>query len=266
MPYPITALTTTSLSVDAGGVLVGESRVQYQIFRPGTQRISSTAMNLNLASAGLYFFDVELVSEGAGDAWNITADLAMAVSGYESDGYFLTTEDSNLTFSPVERAHLHLSRTILEVGVSDDPSNATQLSGQNLQLNYDQSSLVGSVSNFVTADTERVVCASPLARHLIPHFVRFDLFYIGGPKESELVPALEDLINGVDPSEFLTVSAIEAVTTGKGATAITNPLELIAVVHNVDRTVTLDRSEDKINTGRLAAFLPDVLNVKRTVT
>lgn len=266
MPFPITAVTTSSLSVDAGGALVAETRVQYQIVRPGTQRLSSTAMNLNTTSAGLYFFDVELVSEGTGDQWNITADLLMTVEGYESDGYFLTTDDPNLTFSPVERARLHLSRTILEVGVSDDPSNATQLSGQNLQLNYDQSSLVGSVSNFVTADTERVVCASPLARHLIPHFVRFDLFYIGGPKESELVPALEDLINGVDPSEFLTVSAIEAETMGKGASAITNPLELVAVVHNVDRTVSLDRSKDKINTGRLAAFLPDLLNVKREVT
>jgi hypothetical protein len=53
---------------------------------------------------------------------------------------------------------------------------------------------------------------------------------------------------------------------GHGATYITNPVELIAVVHNVDRSVSVDRSQNRINTGRLAAFIPDALNIKRTLT
>ena len=35
------------------------------------QRISTTQMALNEAEAGLFFFDVELVSQGTGDFWNI---------------------------------------------------------------------------------------------------------------------------------------------------------------------------------------------------
>ena len=71
----------------------------------------------NEAEADLFYFDVELVSEGAGDAWNIDADEQMAVTGYRSDGYYLTTDDENLSFSSAELPKLVLSRTILEQGV-----------------------------------------------------------------------------------------------------------------------------------------------------
>lgn len=264
--YTVLSVTTTTLGILDTFPSPTEPGIQYQVTRPGVQRISSTEMNTNTSSAGLFYFDVELLSEGTGDAWNITADQLLTVTGYDSDGYYLTTDDSNFTFSPIEKPKLHLSRTILEIGVSDDPANATQVSGQNLQLNYDRSNLVESVNSFITADTERVICQSPLARHLIPHFVRFDLFYLGGDKEDSVVPDVEKYINGLNPDQFLEVSDLQKIVSGHGATYITNPVDLIAVVHNVDRTITLDRSQDRINTGRLAAFLPDKLNIKRTLT
>jgi hypothetical protein len=223
-------------------------------------------MSVNQASAGLYYADVVLVSEGTGDSWNIPADLLMTPSGFISDGYYLTTEDPNLTFSVEERPWLHVSKSILEVGVTDDPTNATQISGQNLQVNYDRSGLVASVSDFVTADTERVICESTLARHLIPHFVRFSMQYQGGDKESAITPDILTYINNLNPDDFLEVSVLEDIVNGHGATYITNPLEIIAVVHNFDRTVAADRSEDRLNTGRLAAFVPDQVSVKRTIT
>jgi hypothetical protein len=264
--YTVTGVTPTTLTASSVFASVGETRLQYQVFRPGLQRVSSTEMNLNQTSAGLFFMDVELLSEGTGDLWNIEANLQMFRTGGSFDGYFLTTDDPNLTFSSIEVPHIHISRTILEVGVADDPSNATQLSGQNLQVNYDRSTLVDSVNNFVTAETERVICESSLARHLIPHFVRFDLLYVGGSKEDVVTPDILALINGLAPDAFLEVAALEQIVMGRGASEITNPLELIAVVHNVDRSIMLDRSQDKINAGRLAAFIPDLLNIKRSIS
>lgn len=242
------------------------ARQQFKVLRPGTQRIGSTQMASNKADAGLYYFDLQLVSQGSGDLWNINAGLPMTLSGYESDGYYLTTDDPNKTFSPVEDVTLHISRSIREVGVSDDPDNATQLSGQNLQVNYVFSSLVTALQNFAMAETERVVNESPLGRHLVPHFVRFDLVYAGGSKEAEIEPLIEAYINELNPDEALEASDIQQLVSGKGANSIVNPLNLIAVVYGFDRSVLIDRSADKLTTGRLAAFIPDVINIKRKLT
>ncbi len=275
--YYISAVATNSVTIAAHDEYLplfpnnpaspaSETREQFKILRQGTQRFSSTEMAAQVTTAGLYYVDVELVSEGTGDLWNIGSSLAMGVEDYESDGYWLTTDDDNLTFSTTEPVHLHISRTILEVGVTDDPENATQVSGQNIQVNYERSSLTATVENFVTAETERVVCSSPLARHLIPHFVRFDVTYLGGSKESVVLPDMETHIKELFPDDFLEVSDIEKILSDAGATSITNPIDLVAVVHNVDRTVSLDRSQDRLNTGRLAAFIPDRLNLIRKVT
>jgi hypothetical protein len=229
------------------------------------QRICTTAMADNKAEAGLYYFDVELVSEGSGDAWNIDAAQQLKAAGYRSDGYYLTTEDENLSFSTAERPWLVVSRTVLEQGVEDDPQNATQLSGQSLQVNYDRAPMVTGLQDFMSSEVERVVCSSPLGRHLIPHFIRFDANYRGGSKESVVVPDLEKMIRNLYPMDPLESSDVQKIISGRGATSIDNPIDLIAIVHYPDRSVYVVRSQDKLTTGRLAAFVPDVLNVTRVL-
>jgi hypothetical protein len=161
---------------------------------------------------------------------------------------------------------LHISRAILEVGVSDSPVNATQISGQNLQVSYERSSLASSVQSFATSEEERVLCESPLVRHLIPYFVRFDASYVGGSKEDVVIPEVEKLINELAPQEFFEVSDLEKILQNRGATSVRNPIDLIAVVHPFDRQVLLERSQDRINTTKLAAFVPDVLNITRKLS
>lgn len=242
------------------------ARQQFKVFRGGLQRIVSTDMAKKVGAAGLYYFDVQLISEGTGDQYNIDADQQLGIEGYRSDGYYLTTADPNLAFSPIERPTLHISKSILEVGVSDDPSNATQISGQNILITYERSSLAANVNDFVLSETERVINQSPLARHLVPYFVRFDLSYVGGSKENEVTPDLQAYIRKLYPNDALTVSALERIVQNRGASSVQNPLDLVAVIHNNDRTVTVERSRDSLNTGRLAAFIPDVLNVSRRLT
>lgn len=264
--YLISAVSTTVLTLSTTTPLVtNESLEQFKVFRKGLQRIIATTMSSQVAETGLYYFDLELISEGTGDQYNIASGLQMLASGYRSDGYFVTTDDPNLTFSPVERPRLHVSSTILQVGVSDDPDNATSISGQNIQVNYDRSILVGSVQNFILSDTQRVINESPLARHLIPYFVRTDLSYVGGSQPSVVEPDIETLILGLFPSDFLEVSDLEGILKNRGATSVDNPVNLLAVIHNFDRSVTMERSQNKINAGRLAAFVPDVITLTRKV-
>jgi hypothetical protein len=262
--YVITSSTQTTLTVLPAFVgLASVARESYEIQRPGTQRASSTQMSANTGEAGLYFFDVELVSEGTGDQYNIDSAQQLFAEGYRSDGYYLTTDDTNLTFSPVERPRMRLSRSILEVGVSDDPRNATQLSGQNLEVTYERSTLVSDVQNFASSDTERVVCANPLVRHLVPHYVRFDLEYVGGSRDSIISDDIATYVKGLFPADYLESSDIVEIAYKRGASSVKSPIDLIAVVHQYDRQVQVQRSQNALNTGRLAAFAPDRITVNR---
>jgi len=262
--YVVSVVAQTTLAVlPAFPGSTALTRESYEIQRPGTQRINSTQMNENTGEAGLYFFDVELVSEGTGDQYNIDSAQQLFAEGYRSDGYYLTTDDENLTFSPVERPRMHLSRSILEVGVSDDPRNATQLSGQNLEITYERSTLVSDVQNFASSDTERVVCANPLVRHLVPHYVRFDLEYVGGSRDSLISDDISSYIKGLFPADYLESSDIVDIAYKRGASSVKSPIDLIAVVHQYDRQVQVQRSQNSLNTGRLAAFSPDRILVNR---
>ena len=81
-----------------------------------------------------------------------------------------------------------------------------------------------------------------------------------------MTPEIETYIKKVYPQDALESSDIQKIVSGKGASSITNPIDLIAIVHNSDRTVYATRSQNALSTGRLAAFIPDVLNITKNVT
>jgi hypothetical protein len=270
--YTIATVAQTSITIDstfgsaapyAGPQITDTS---FEVYRVGLQRISASEMSENEAEAGLYYLDVELISEGAGDLWNIDSQQQLTVTGYRSDGWYVITDDSNLTFSELERPKMVLSRSILEEGVDDDPINATQLTGENLQVTYERSQLIADIQSFLSAETERVICANPLSRHLIPHFVRFDLEYVGGSRESIVLEDIEEYIKDLAPVDTMDASDIQKLVTDRGATYVRNPLDLIAVVHEVDRSVWVQRSQDRLSTGRLSAFISEHINLTRNVT
>lgn len=260
--YDITAIAQHVLTLD---VTWGSTatRQHFQVVRPGTQRVGSTQMSTQVGDGGLYYVDLELVSVGCGNRFNLTSDVSMVLTGYKADGYHLTSDDDDLTFSGAEPLRLHLSRTFIEVGSSDDVQNARQISGQNVQVAYDMSTLCASLQSFVSAETERVVAADPLVRHLIPHFIRADIRYAGGSLENTVLGDIEDHISKLFPNDAFEVSAINNIAKRRGATSIDNPITLLGIVHGVDRTVRVERTQNRLTTGRLAAFLPDVLNVTR---
>lgn len=272
--YAISAVSQTALVVSTTGFgptapfISGTVLEQaFSVYRVGVQRISTTGMAENVDASGLHYFDVELISEGAGDLYNIGAQEQLTVSGYRSDGYYLSTDDENLTFSEAERPKLVLSRTILEEGVEDDPSNATQLSGENLEITYERSQLVSDVQGFMSSETERVICANPLSRQLIPYFVRFGASYIGGSKEATVLERLRRHITDLAPVATLDASDIQKIITDEGANYVQNPISMLAVVHRLDRSIWVERSQDRLAlNSRLSAFIPEYLNVVRKVT
>lgn len=241
-----------------------ETRMQFSVLRKGAQRVGATQMSTQKGEGGLYYMDVELVSEGTGDHFNLPTGSALVAEGYRADGYTLQTRNPELSFSPLEDVEIVFSRTINEVGTNDDPEEATQLSGRSFALSGERSALVASYQTYLQADAQRDICANPLARCLLPHFVRYSLQYTGGPKPATLLPVMESQVHALFPEDSLEVAAIVSKAKQEGATSVVSPLTLYAIVYRQDRGVTLERSQDRINVDALAAFYPDVLSLTQS--
>jgi hypothetical protein len=225
--------------------------------RLGCQRIGATAMSQNVDETGLFYFDVEAVSAGHGDEWNIGADEAGSVSGYTSEGWALRTESITTSYSMAERLWLDISPRFSPAGDPDDWTSSIELAGRALQVSYQRDDVVQQVHDFVRDRTTRVTCNNPLARSLLPVFVRTNIVYSGGSAASVVRGELEALIRAVTPDNYLEASDVESIVSRSGATYIQHPITLVGLAHQVDRSVQVERSLDRISFSRLYGLQPD---------
>lgn len=271
----ITAVSGTVLQLStATAPLTGGSvtNTSYRI-RRFVQRISSTEMNANLEASGLYFADVQMESVAPGDIYNIAAGVELAITGHRSDGYRLRTGNDVTSYSRAETIFAQISRSILLVGSSDDPAQATQLSQQNVQVSYDRSQLVDDVQSFCDSDFQRVVVEEILVRHLLPHYVSFTWSYAAGATEPDMLAAIDDMLNGVEPDTQLEVTDLTDVLRRRQATSVFTPDAasstgrsapfFIVVFHNIDRTIHAQIVKDFVVSVRMQRFIPDNIVVKR---
>ncbi len=273
--YIIGAVAATSVTFSTQGAVPAGSvsaDVRYQI-RRYLQRVSSTEMNENLDASGLYFFDVQMISLAPGDEYNTPSGTPMTISGYRSDGYRLRSENSATTFSRAEVLWAEISRSILLVGSSDNPEEAVQLSRQNVQVDYDRSQIVDDVQSFCDSRFKRVLCTEPLSKHLLPHYVSFSWYYVGGASESEMLRAIEDELDSVEPNQLLEVSDLTSTLRQRGATSVyspdatsvtgrTAPL-FVVIYHDVDRNIRGYIVKDFVDTVRTQRYLPGTISVRR---
>jgi len=235
----------------------------FVIKRPGLQRVSSTEMQGNV-EGGLYFADIELVSAGSGDVYNLTDNDLLTVVDHESDGWRLTPVDPNLTFSEYEKLWINISRRILEPGNSDRPDQMTTLVERNLEVAYEKSTLVEQVQAFALSELNRTLNANIIVRHLTPHYVYLDIAFSGGSSVSVVTTDLENLIQSLGSEDDLEVSAVSNIIKARGASALTMPLTLVAVVWDVDRKIRASRSQNAVRLNRMATFMVGNLLINRT--
>ena len=88
---------------------------------------------------------------------------------------------------------------------------------------------------------------------------------MGGSRENIVLEDIEEYIKKLAPVDLLDASDIQKLVTDRGATYVKNPLDLVAVVHRVDRTIWVQRSQDRLSTGRLSAFITGSINLTRDV-
>ena len=227
------------------------------ISHPGMQRISSTAMADNQDSLGFYYFDIECISEGYGDTYNIGEDQQATVEGHYSEGWSISVEDENLSYSMAEVPWLSITPRILVEGVDDDPDNYTELAGTSIQVNYERMPLVGHIHSFVLEKRNRIVCESPLSRALFPTYIRTYINYRGGPSVDDARSDLVELIEQTIPEQDLETSDMHDIIRRLGSSKVQQPVTVVGIEHNSDRSIWSSRSEDAISTGRLSAMIPD---------
>ena len=241
-----------------------ETRMQFRVLRPGSQRVGTTQMSQQTSGGGLFYMDVEVVSKGTGDVYNLPADAALTPRAYRAEGYELTTSTPELGFSTEEQVGLVLSRVVHNVGTNDDAEEGTPLTGVGLSIQAQGSELVAQAQSLLASDQQRDICANPLARGLLPHIVYFDLRYTGGPLEADLETVLSTELKAWPPDEPFEASWISERTRQLGATSVSNPLTLFVAVFHPDRTITLEKSQDQVNIDGLAAFYPGNLRLTRS--
>jgi len=276
--YIISSVTATELFTSAGTPLVTTPALPdtSYVIRRQMQRISSTEMNDNLDASGLYYVDAEVQSLTPEDHANLSVDATLTVSGYDSDGYRVSTASDTTSYSRAEELHAEFSTSMLLVGSPDSPDEALELGQQSIEVSYERSQLVDEVQSFVDSKFQRVLCSEPLVRHLLPHYVSLNWDFVGGVSEADNSRAVEDALEQIEADEPLEVNALTNIVRRKGASSIYTPDPaaaslrsaplLLVVSHNLDRSVTAQVVRDVVVTGRMARYIPDRIVLRRTTT
>lgn len=257
-----------TLQIVGGAIVVAEQRVgptagevpadvRYEIFRGSSYHIGPTEMVEN-TEAGLYYADFDMMSYGVGNEFNIDADMYGEGSDYTCKGYRLGTDNPALSFSPDEELRLYVTSTFLENGLEARPSKSTVVASNNINLEYEYSELVQSVNDYVSADTERVMVASTMAKHMLPHYVGSTITYRGGPTASAAKDEVERIIEQVYSGQTLEVSDIVNVLYSKGANYVNLPVQLFIIYQDVNRKLFFEIVENTDTLSRLAAYFADL--------
>jgi hypothetical protein len=260
--HPLLSNSDQQITLESPGIVdTGNNQTNYshrspfRIVRPDVLRVSSTAMALQREGA-LYYVDLPVIGYGPGSEMNVTPSDGFVLSGVRKiDGYTLEVEDEIFTYSTKEKVHLVLPNSVLPVGSTADLNNQFNLSGQNLQVTYNNAPIVEDLQAFLDSSLDRITAASMLVRHFLPAYVLLDAVYSGGSVEATVAAELINYINNINPdtAEIRTDLLKDAITR-RGATTVDLPLTVIALIHGIDRRIRGMRSTRSIGIGDTPLF------------
>lgn len=213
--------------------------------RYGEYRITAKEM-ANNTFGSLYYADIPIMSLGFGDAFNNLSEKFCTLDNYYCEGYYLKTQESNLTYSVREETTLVLPIKICPPDL-DYFSDKVNLVGESLSIVYRHAPDISLLQAVIDSYGARVMCASMLARRMLPAKIGAVLEYSGGISETSMKTYVQ---NFIDTSSSIyntvSVSSLISVLYGKGATYVKSPIDLIYVVEDLSRNRIMFKSKDAI--------------------
>lgn len=229
--------------------------IPYRIIRAGVIHVSSTQMATNKSGA-LYFVDLPVIGVGTNAELNIDETVGLVLDGrFSVEGYRLVVDNELYAFSTQEQVSIILPSAVLPVGSTPATDNEIKLSGQSVQITYDNAPLVADIQQFFDSPLDRVVCANVLVRHFLPSYVFLDAIYFGGDDEATVAVDLIKYVNTIDPDlNELSSDEISTIIHRHSVIKVKQPINLIVLTHGVDRRIRGTQSTDVIGGTSLPMF------------
>lgn len=251
-PNPLDSTSTKQIqlpnSVTTTGSIVNFShRMPFRIIREGIRIISSTELSKQ-KEQGLYYFDVPVLSLGTSPEYLFKENVPFYITGsYEIEGYKMIPDNKILSYSTRETGVFKLPLSVLPVGASYSRDNYIPITGANIKVSYDQAPTVRNVQQFFSSPLDRVANTNALVRHFLPAYPYIELSYIGGADTDITAKDIISYINTlIAEDNQIRVDALTDLLKKRLAKQITNPIQLVALVHGENRTIRTLRSEDSI--------------------
>lgn len=237
---PSTSQMTLATAVEKG------TKQPYRVYRNDLRRVNPTELS-DSKEGPLYFFDTEVVSLGPSSANNIDEDsyLTVVPNTYESEGYRFAVDDFTLTYSMQETGTIEIPVKILPLESPDSLDNYLVLAEAPIEISYERAEVVKQFQEFLDSDEDRVTVANLLARHFLPAYVSYDATYTGGSAPGVIATDIIELIDNLPIETPIDVSELEKKIDDRGGNPDT-PTKVVAFIHDWDRHVWAEFSEDKI--------------------
>jgi hypothetical protein len=136
-----------------------EALVQFKVLRMG-QRFSAKKLSENQHTNGLYFADVDLISLGTGNEWNIGPNLPFRITGGKYLGYYVEPDNEVLSLSMAEKPWLRISPWVEDPATTDEWVSQVRVYGQPFRIAYKRGALV--------APLQKRACSMSLGRKTSP--------------------------------------------------------------------------------------------------
>lgn len=238
----------------------------YAFVRKGVKRIAASEMLTQGRALGLYWFDIPAISLGHTTTHNVEKDFRLEplFGTYDSDGYWLDVRDRNLVFSGKEDTALVLSGSIAPTTAGAALTSKISLHGRKISISYEYSPLVDRIQALLVSDSDRIVTASPLARHFLPSYVYLDIVFEGGNSREKVAGEVSQYLNGLNPTDALDLSQVEKILQRNNVSRYDHPITLMVVTHDLDRRLVESRSQNRLDdasedfegSNRLTFFIP----------
>jgi hypothetical protein len=219
-------------------------RNPFRLVREGQYLITSKEMAQNV-DGSVYYADLPIRSIGFQDSCN-TAEKICDIRNYRCEGYRMRTDSYKSSFSVNEGVHLILPAKFTPE-TEDYFTSSVLTADKSVQIKYrycvDVSTLQAIMDNY----SNKVMCASLLARRMLPASVGLNITYTSGVSEEAMKEAISKfLVNSFATRNVLSVSSLVSTMYSNGATHVVLPLEIVYIVEDLNRDRFLRKAQDAL--------------------